>query len=66
MDKIDKTTIDQWATCKTNLNFRFKDGKEKQGFVKGCYGLSLYVDFGIKDKTVVTFNILESISEVQE
>ena len=64
MDKPDGKIIEQWAACKTNLNFKFKDGKEKQGFVKGCYGLSFYVDFGVKDKKVVTFNVLESISEV--
>ena len=64
MDKIDKKIINQWAACQTNLNFKFKDGTEKQGFVKGNYGLSLFVDFGVKDKKAVTFNVLESINEV--
>ena len=64
MDKIDEKIIDRWAMCKTNLNFKFKDGSEKQGFVKGSYGLSLFVDFGVKVKRAVIFNELKSINEV--
>ena len=64
MDRLDKMVLDQWTACKTPLTFKFKDGKEKHGVIKGCYGLSMYVDFGIKDKTVVTFNILDLVGIV--
>ena len=63
MDKLNKMTLDEWVTCRTPLTFKFKDGKEKLGVIKGCYGLSMYIDFGVKEKTVVTFNVLESIKE---
>jgi len=66
MEKSDKRLLDQWTACKAPLTFKFKDGKEKHGVIKGCYGLSMYIDFGVKEKTVVTFNVLESISEVQK
>ena len=65
MDKPDNKLIEQWAGLKTQLNFKFKDGKEKQGLIKGCYGLSVYADFGAKEKTVVTFNVLDEITEVE-
>jgi hypothetical protein len=64
MDKIDEKIIGEWAESQTMLNFKFKDGTEKQGFVKGIYGLILFVDFGVKVKRAVIFNELESINEV--
>ena len=63
MNSIDKDILDVWSNHKTQLIFKFKDGAIKRGMIKGCYGLGLYVVFGVGDKTVVTFDMLDSLCE---
>jgi len=66
MDKPNKRLLEQWRILTVKLNFKFNGRREKIGIISGGYGESVHVNFDNKGRSVLTFNLLESISEVQK